>query len=159
MLDVQVVRAASLAADVSYYTHFGLLSSDREKMMPSLLDHYYESLSDVLRPQDVTPPFTREQLTEEIARNKAAKFLTLFMLPVATQVADASKCWDGDDAAKDKKVVAAPEDAGTKEGGDIAHSKIRDGIDRVLQELAEETNALKIHQEYADIKKFIWTID
>lgn len=158
MVDLQVVRAASLAADVSYYTHFGFLAKDREEILPSLLDQYYDTLSGVLRPQDVALPFSREQLGEEINCNKAGLFLTLFMLPVATQVGNASDCWDGDDSTKEEK-AATPEDAATQEFGDNKHLQIRDAIDRVLKEIAEDTNASKIHQKYVDIKKFTWTTD
>lgn len=81
LLDLQLVRVASLATDLNYLLHTSLKGHTRRDNLTSFLSAYYERLSQVLQAGGAAVPFSRQDLTQEY-RNHLAYGLIMILLGV-----------------------------------------------------------------------------
>nr|XP_027220338.1 uncharacterized protein LOC113812623 [Penaeus vannamei] len=81
LLDLQLVRVASLATDLNYLLHTSLKGHTRRDNLTSFLSAYYERLSQVLEAGGAAVPFSRQDLTQEY-RNHLAYGLIMILLGV-----------------------------------------------------------------------------
>ncbi|KAK7076748.1 hypothetical protein SK128_024706 [Halocaridina rubra] len=90
LVDLQMVRRASLAVDLNYFFYNSLTGPDRQENLEKYLDIYYTSFKSVMQARGLAMPFIRAELDHEYkSKNLYGMLWAMIFVPLS-----ASECID-----------------------------------------------------------------
>lgn len=84
LLDLQLIRQASLAIDLNFFLYTSLDGHTRRSNITSFLDTYYECFKSVIESAQRDMPFTQEAFKQEFVDKHLYGFLfAIFIIPLS----------------------------------------------------------------------------
>ncbi|XP_042243293.1 uncharacterized protein LOC121880201 [Homarus americanus] len=110
LVDLQAMRKASPAVDLNYFLYSSFNGPDRIQNKEMFLKAYYDSFTSVLKTEDVSVPFTPEELQQKLQDHMiygalVSMFLVPMVLSEAEDVPDLDSITDMDKFSEGQKDV------------------------------------------------------
>ncbi|XP_042243292.1 uncharacterized protein LOC121880200 [Homarus americanus] len=102
LVDLQAMRKASPAVDLNYFLYSSFNGPDRIQNKEVFLKAYYDSFTSVLKTEDVSVPFTPEELQQKLQDHMIyGALVSMFLVPIVlSEAEDVPDFADMDDIEK-----------------------------------------------------------